>query len=171
MDDFAMPNYPDQSDLMHGLVDAELLNAKSLAYDAETSERTAYRIISGDTPLTIQQYRAIIRSNDKSGNRVIGDRLTRYALRGTERLAVDMSYGGVGDVHADAVTTLHKLADLLDARRAHEADGVITADEARAEVELYDECLHVLHRGRKACVEQPTTERKKAHALKIGGGA
>ena len=76
------------SDFMHALIDAELLTAKSLAYDAETTGRTAYRII--------------------------------------------------------------------------------TPQEALAEVAAYDECLHILHRGRKACVEQPTSKR---HKLTIGGAS
>ena len=53
-------------------------------------------------------------------------------------------------------------AELLTAYR------IITPQEALAEVAAYDECLHILHRGRKACVEQPTSKR---HKLTIGGAS
>lgn len=171
MSDFDMPLDPEQADLLVAMQDEGLITAKSLAYDGETGERTAYRIINGDSPLTVKQMRAVVRSNDKIGERAVGDKLLRYACRGTERAVFDLSYGQIGDVQGDAVELLRKLANLLEARKEHEADGVITTEESEEEVNLWDDILAVAQRGRKACIEQPTSIRHKAHPLKLNGGA
>ena len=152
----------EQAAMMQTLCDAGHISAKKLTLSIDCTMRTAYRLIKGESPLTARQSQALIVYNDRIGRSEVGNAITRYILSGSDRLAVDLSYHQGGDVHADTIAALRHLADALEQRRQHEADGIITQAEAQEEVQSITDTIEVLYRARKAASEQKTSERKQA---------
>lgn len=127
----------------------------------------AWRVRHGLSPLLVRDANLLIRSHP---DRRVGDAISDYVHEGSGRIAVDMAPdAGAAEADASAAQSIRAVADFLEQRERDRADGVITADEHRLELDAIKRAIRHLHRLHESVAAERVTERRPARALKIGG--
>lgn len=123
--------------LFDRLVTVHGLTVKTFARDAGiTCERTARRVMAGESPLTAAQVQSFAARHENPA--AVGE-LLDHVLDGTGLMAMDLSGETSGGIDLAAVAALQQVTEFVRMRVSHQADGKVSqaeSDEQRAQINL-----------------------------------
>lgn len=134
-----------------------LLTPKQLAHWGNASVETARAWIAGTHDMKLATANQIILIAPAEVGAALSDVL--HANTGWVSYAPQT----VDDIEGGVTDNLRELADFLDLRTTHRADGVVTVEEKENERRRVAAMIRKLHGVMQGVVQQKTTTRKHAH--------